>query len=99
VTNIIGLECSGQIVDPLSLEPTGEKVMALLPGGGYAQYVKVLRSHTVPFGCPSWSYETAAAVPEVWCTAYQLLNLIAQVKKGETALIHAAASGVGTTLL
>ena len=70
VTEVIGLECSGQIVDPVSLEPTGEKVMALLPGGGYAQYAKVLRSHTVPFGCPTWDYKTAAAVPEVWCTAF-----------------------------
>ena len=40
-TTIIGLECSGEIVDAETLEPTGEQVMALLPGGGYAQYVKV----------------------------------------------------------
>ena len=48
VTDIIGLECSGEIVDPSTLESTGEKVMALLPGGGYSDYVKVLKSHTVP---------------------------------------------------
>ena len=78
--------------------------MALLPGGGYAQYVKVLKSHTVtllpenlPKNIQFWEY--AAGIPEVWCTAYQLLNLIANVQKGETALIHAAASGVGTTML
>lgn len=53
--------------------------MALLPGGGYAQYVKVLRNHTTPFLCSKWDYQTAAAVPEVWCTAYQLLNLVANV--------------------
>jgi len=48
VTEIIGLECAGEIVNPETLEPTGERVMALLPGGGYAQYAKVLRSHTQP---------------------------------------------------
>jgi len=36
VTPIIGLECAGEVVDPVTLLPTGEKVMALLPGGGYA---------------------------------------------------------------
>ena len=45
------------------------------------------------------NWEESAAIPEVWCTAYQLLNFIARIEKGETALIHAAASGVGTTML
>ena len=36
VTPTIGLECAGEVVDPVTLLPTGEKVMALLPGGGYA---------------------------------------------------------------
>jgi NADPH:quinone reductase-like Zn-dependent oxidoreductase len=35
-TTIIGLECAGEVVDSKTLKPTGEKVMALLPGGGYA---------------------------------------------------------------
>ena len=45
------------------------------------------------------SFEQAAALPEVWLTAYQMLMLIAQVKAGETVLVHAAASGVGTALI
>lgn len=73
--------------------------MALLPGGGYAQYVKVYKSHTMPLVSSSQKWEEAAGIPEVWCTAYQLLNYIAKVQPGETALIHAAASGVGTTML
>ena len=70
VTDIIGLECSGEIVDEKTLEPTGEKVAALLPGGGYADYVKVLRSHTIPLMYAGQSWEEATAIPEVWCTAY-----------------------------
>ena len=73
--------------------------MALLPGGGYADYVKVLKDHTVPLMYEAQSWEEATAIPEVWCTAYQLLHLVAGVRKGETCLIHAAASGVGTAML
>ena len=73
--------------------------MALLPGGGYADYVSVLKSHTTPLMYEGQSWEEAAAIPEVWCTAYQLLHLVAGVKQGETCLVHAAASGVGTTML
>jgi NADPH:quinone reductase-like Zn-dependent oxidoreductase len=69
VTPILGLECAGEIVDQKTLEPTGERIMALLPGGGYAQYAKVLKSHTItiPQGI---SMTDAAAIPEVWLTAY-----------------------------
>ena len=45
VTNIIGLECSGYLVDPLTQEITDKKVMALLSGGGYSQFVKVNKDH------------------------------------------------------
>jgi NADPH:quinone reductase-like Zn-dependent oxidoreductase len=77
-------------------------VAALLSGGSYAQYVKVHRGHTIPIPSEfSWDNQAKVfgAIPEVWCTAYQLLNLVAGVKEGETALIHAAAAGVGTSML
>jgi tumor protein p53-inducible protein 3 len=45
------------------------------------------------------SFEKAAAIPEVWCTAYQLLHFVGKIQPGETALVLAAASGVGTALL
>ena len=48
---------------------------------------------------PSMSFSDAAAIPEAWTTAYQLLYKIAKVKEDETVLIHAAASGVGTCLI
>lgn len=69
VTNIIGLECAGYLVDPETNEVTDQKVMALLPGGGYAQFVKVNKHHLMntPEG---FSFEEAAAIPEAWVTAY-----------------------------
>ena len=72
--------------------------MALLPGGGYAQYAKVLRSHTIPMW-DGMSWDTAAAIPEVYCAAYMLLHREAQIRPGETCLLHAAASGVGTAMI
>ena len=50
----------------------------------------------VPEGMP---FEIAAAIPEVWTTAYQLLFKVAKIQKDETALILAGASGVGTILI
>lgn len=76
VTPILGLECAGEIVDTLTNEPTGERVMALLPGGGYAEYVRVLKDHTIPIP-PEMSWIEATAIPEVWLTAFQLLFKIA----------------------
>jgi tumor protein p53-inducible protein 3 len=45
------------------------------------------------------SFETAAAIPEAWVTAYQLLKKVSNIQPGETALIMAGASGVGTVLI
>ena len=74
------------------------RVIALLPGGGYAQYCKVVESHCIRVP-DSMSDESAASLMEVWCTAYQILFLVANVQAGETVLVHAAASGVGTAMI
>ncbi|KAM9842776.1 quinone oxidoreductase PIG3 isoform 2-T5 [Aulostomus maculatus] len=98
-SDIIGLEVAGTVD---SLGPgvsrgwrPEDRVMALLCGGGYAEYVAVAEEllMPVPPHLPLWQ---AAAVPEAWLTAYQLLVLVAQVKAGELVLVHAGASGVGT---
>lgn len=47
----------------------------------------------------SLSFEQAAAIPEVWLTSFQLLVSLAHIKKDDVVLIHAAASGVGTSLI
>ncbi|XP_022606532.1 quinone oxidoreductase PIG3 [Seriola dumerili] len=98
-SDIIGLEVAGT-VDTLGpgvnrgWKPD-DRVMALLCGGGYAEYVAVPEELLMPVP-PTLTLCQAAAIPEAWLTAFQLLALIAQVKEGEVVLAHAGASGVGT---
>lgn len=86
-TDVLGLECAGRVGD--------RRVMALLPGGGYAEQVAVPESLLMDVP-PNLSLRQAAAIPETWLTAFQLLFLVANAKAGETVLIHACGSGVGT---
>ena len=94
----LGLECSGKVA-AVGAEvkgwSVGDRVMALLPGGGYAAKAIVHYGSAmhVPDGL---SDEEAAAIPEVYLTAFLNLFMIAQVKGGQTALIHGGGSGVGT---
>eukprot|EP00347_Sterkiella_histriomuscorum_P009914 403339393 len=99
VTDIIGLECVGFKTDPLTLQvDKSQQYMALLSGGSYALYAKVHKDHLIPVP-KSLKLEQIAAIPEVWLTAYQLLHLVGNSKPKETALVLAAASGVGTSLI
>ncbi|XP_052243628.1 quinone oxidoreductase PIG3-like isoform X1 [Dreissena polymorpha] len=98
-SDILGLEASGTVAaradDCTSQWHIGDRVMALLAGGGYAEYVAVPEDVLMPV--PSgMSLTTAAGIPEVWLTAYQLLHLVGDLQKGDTVLIHAGGSGVGT---
>jgi NADPH2:quinone reductase len=98
-SEIPGLEVSGRVAAfgpnvgrPFSI---GDKVVALLAGGGYAQQVaapaeQVLR---IPDGI---DLVTAAALPEVAATVYSNLVMTAQLQPGETVLIHGATGGIGT---
>ena len=97
-SEILGLEISGVVseVGPKATNhKVGDKVFGLVPGGGYAEYCVIheLMANKIP---ENLSFEQAAAIPEVFLTAYQALISIAQLKKGEIILIHAGASGVGT---
>ncbi|XP_073726006.1 quinone oxidoreductase PIG3 isoform X1 [Misgurnus anguillicaudatus] len=101
-SDILGLEVSGEIagIGPgvRTSWKLGDTVMALLGGGGYAEYVAVPEELVMPV--PSQlTLCQAAAIPEAWLTAYQLLHLIAKVKPNETVLIHAGASGVGSAAI
>ncbi|MCA4134457.1 NAD(P)H-quinone oxidoreductase [Arthrobacter sp. M4] len=98
-SEIPGLEVSGRVAafGPNVSKPfsVGDKVVALLAGGGYAQQVaapaeQVLR---VPDGV---DLVTAAALPEVAATVYSNLVMTAQLQPGETVLIHGATGGIGT---
>ncbi len=94
---ILGLEMSGVIEEsgPIAEKyKIGDKVCALLGGGGYAEYVVVHEDLLFPI--PEQMDMTAAAgLPEVFMTAYQALIYLAKVQAGEVILIHAGASGVG----
>ena len=96
-TDVLGLECAGRIFYGHDKE-LGPRVIALLSGGGYAQYAKVHKSHVIEIP-EGYDYELAAAVTEVWATAYQILHYIAKVQPGEHVLVHAGASGVGTAMI
>ena len=100
-SEILGLEMAGEVVrwgDNCTGWQAGDRVMALLPGGGYAEYVTIPSGMAMPIPA-GMSFEAAAAIPEVFLTAYQALDWLGGLKKTETVLIHAGASGVGTAAI
>lgn len=99
---LLGLEMAGTIESVgkacLTQWKEGARVFGLLPGGGYAEYVVI--PEQMAMRIPSeLSFEEAAAIPEVFLTAYQALYLLGEIKKGQRVLIHAGASGVGTAAI
>jgi tumor protein p53-inducible protein 3 len=98
---ILGLELAG-IVDEVGSKVSkwkkGDRVFGLLEGGGYAEYA--LLSENMAMAIPeAFSFTQAAAIPEVFLTAFQTLFWIGKLEAGEIALIHAGASGVGTAAI
>jgi putative PIG3 family NAD(P)H quinone oxidoreductase len=100
-SEILGLEMAG-IIDAVGEDVTdwqvGDRVCALLPGGGYAEQVAVPAGMLLKLP-KAWTFAMGAAVPEVWYTAYVNLFLEGDLAAGETVLIHAGASGVGTAAI
>lgn len=97
-SEVLGLECAGVVSEVGSLVSNfaaGDRVMALLAGGGYASDVVVHHGSVmrIPEAMP---FEEAAAIPEVFLTAYLNIFMLAAVQPGETVLIHGGGSGVGT---
>jgi len=97
---ILGVEVAGTVEKAGASTKTavGTRVMGLVNGGGYAEYVVMPddRAMVIP---ENLSFEEAAAIPEVFLTAYQTLFWIGQLRANETVLIHAGASGVGTAAI
>jgi NADPH2:quinone reductase len=96
--DIIGMEYAGEVdsIGPAAtLWKTGERVMGIIGGAGHAEYLCVHEREAirVPRGL---SWEDAAAIPEAFLTAYDALLRQLGLQMGETVLIHAVASGVGT---
>ncbi len=97
-SDVIGLECSGRIaaVGPdVERWQVGDEVCALLAGGGYAEQVLVPAGQVMPV--PSGvDVETAAALPEVACTVWSNVFMVAHLRPEETLLVHGGAGGIGT---
>ena len=93
-----GLECSGRIValgEGVDGWAIGDEVCALLTGGGYAERVNVPASQLLPKPS-SVSLVDAAALPEVVCTVWSNVFMVAGLRPGETLLVHGGSSGIGT---
>ena len=97
----LGLEVSGIIEEVGSANSkyqVGDEVCGLMAEGGYAEYA-LLREDVVIPKPDNLSFIEAAAIPEVFMTAYQTLFWLGKLKKGEHVLIHAGGSGVGTAAI
>ena len=100
-SEILGLECSGVIEaigKNVKKRKVGEKVCALLAGGGYAQYASCPEQQAVP-APEGITLTEAASLPEVYATCWLNLFHEANMKEGDSVLIHAGASGIGTAAI
>ncbi len=97
-SEIIGLECSGVVIDvgeKVNGWSKGDRAMGLLAGGGYAEEV-VVDAGSAMHVPDALSDEEAAAIPEVFLTAFSNIFMLARAKQGESILVHGGGSGVGT---
>jgi NADPH2:quinone reductase len=98
--DIPGLEIAGEVV---ALGPNvkrwkiGDRVMALVVGGGYAEYCLAHESHALPLG--GLSMIEGAAIPETFFTVWHNMVERGGLKSGETFLVHGGSSGIGTTAI
>lgn len=91
-----GLECAGDVLEAPAggrFKP-GDKVCALLGGGGYAEEVVVPEGMVMPMP-QGFGYAEAAGIPEVYATAYLNLKIVGEIQKGETFFINGGEGGLG----
>ena len=97
-SEIIGMEAAGEVVaigDAVKGWKVGDRAMALIPGGGYAE--KAVAHYGSAMKIPAaLSFAEAAGVPEVFLTVFLNFFMLAGIKRGETGLIHGGGSGIGT---
>lgn len=101
VSEVLGLECSGRISEVgagVEGYAVGDEVCALLAGGGYAEKVAVPAGQVMPV--PSGvDLVTAAAIPEVACTVWSNVFMVAHLQPDETLLVHGGAGGIGNVAI
>jgi putative PIG3 family NAD(P)H quinone oxidoreductase len=98
--DIPGLEIAGKVValgTGVKRWKIGDHVMALVIGGGYAEYCLAHESHALPVG--TLSMVEAAGIPENYLTVWHNVFERGQLKAGETLLVHGGSSGIGTTAI
>lgn len=96
-----GLECSGTVVQigpGVTRWQPGDKVCALLPGGGYAEYALCAEGHALPVPA-GLSLKLAACLPETCFTVWSNIVMRGGLKAGEVFLVHGGTSGIGTTAI
>jgi putative PIG3 family NAD(P)H quinone oxidoreductase len=97
-SDILGLECSGTVAavgEGVTGWQVGDEVCALLAGGGYAEKVVVPAAQLLPLP-DGVDLITAASLPEVACTVWSNVVMLAGLTDGETFLVHGGAGGIGT---
>ena len=100
-SDILGLEVAGevdQVGDGVQRWTVGDRVCALLSGGGYAEYAVVDARHALPIPT-GLGFVEAAALPETVCTVFANVFEDGALKAGETLLVHGATSGIGVTAI
>jgi NADPH2:quinone reductase len=97
---VLGLEVSGVIhqIGENSRWNVGDKVCALVPGGGYAEFCAVPESHCLPIP-HGLTFEEAAGIPENYFTVWSNVFMVAQLQANENFLVHGGTSGIGTTAI
>ena len=96
-----GLECSGTVVATgpgCTRWQIGDRVCALLPGGGYAEYAACAEAHALPVP-PGMSLREAACLPETCFTVWSNIVMRGGLKAGERFMIHGGTSGIGVTAI
>ena len=94
----LGLEVAGEVALGAGRWKTGDRVCALLGGGGYAEYAVCDARHALPIPA-GLSFEEAAGLPETVFTVYANVFEHGALKAGETLLLHGATSGIGVTAI
>ena len=93
-----GLEIAGDVMSAGTRYKIGDKVCALVPGGGYAEYAVVAEDNALPVP-QGFSMIEAAAIPETYFTVWTNVFDRGRLQPGETILIHGGSSGIGTTAI
>lgn len=94
----LGLEVAGEVVAGAGRWKAGDRVCALLGGGGYAEYAVCDARHALPIP-PGLDFIEAAALPETVFTVFANVFEHGSLKAGETLMVHGATSGIGTTAI